>query len=171
MNILAISLLYTLEKGGHLHLNKIDSPLPKDALCQLWLKLIIWFWKKTFKFVNVFLLFLNYLPFEKGVALHLNKLESPPPKDALWQVWLKLAQWFWRRWKCEKFTDGQTDDQKNSLELSAQVSLKGDRNFNKIKGNLGCQKKNKTVKWSLWYLIDINDPEDWLCAECKRMDI
>ena len=27
----------------------------------------------------------------------LNNLESPSPKDALWQVWLKLAQWFWRR--------------------------------------------------------------------------
>ena len=27
-------------------------------------------------------------------ALHLNKLESPSPMDALCQVWLKLAQWF-----------------------------------------------------------------------------
>ena len=56
-----------------------------------------------------FLLFRNYLHLEKGGALHLNKLESPSPKDALCQVWLKLAQWFWRRWKCEKFTDGRTD--------------------------------------------------------------
>ena len=31
-------------------------------------------------------------------------------KSSLCQVWLKLAQWFWkRRWKCEKFTDEQTD--------------------------------------------------------------
>ena len=30
-------------------------------------------------------------------VLHLKKLESPSPKDALCQVWLKLAQWFWRR--------------------------------------------------------------------------
>ena len=29
------------------------------------------------------------------MVLHLNKLESP--LDALWQVWLKLAQRFWRR--------------------------------------------------------------------------
>jgi hypothetical protein len=28
--------------------------------------------------------------------IDLNKLESPPPKDDLSQVWLKLAQWFWR---------------------------------------------------------------------------
>ena len=26
-----------------------------------------------------------------------DKPESPSPKDALWQVWLKLAQRFWRR--------------------------------------------------------------------------
>ena len=66
------------------------------------------------KFVNVFWLFRYYLPLEKGVALHLNKYESPLPKDALCQVWLKLAQWFLSKiWKCEKFTDrrreGQTD--------------------------------------------------------------
>ena len=48
-----------------------------------------------------FSLFCNYLPLEKNAALHLNKLESPLPKDALCQVWLKLAQWFWRIWKCE----------------------------------------------------------------------
>ena len=57
----------------------------------------------------MFSLFCNYLNFEKGVALHLNKLESPLPKDALCQVWLKSAQ-FWRKsWKCEKFIDRQTD--------------------------------------------------------------
>ena len=38
----------------------------------------------------------NYLPLEKGRAIHLNKLESLSTKDALYQVWLKLAQWFWR---------------------------------------------------------------------------
>ena len=48
---------------------------------------------------------------EKGVALPLNKFEFPLPKDALCQVYLKLAEWFWRRnWKCEKFTDRQTND-------------------------------------------------------------
>ena len=56
--------------------------------------------------------FLNYLPLEKGGALHYNKLEFPSPKDASCQVWLKLTQWFWRRkWKCEKFTDRRTDRQ------------------------------------------------------------
>ena len=41
------------------------------------------------KFVNVFSLFC-YIPLEGG-ALHLNKLESTSPKDALCQVWLKLV--------------------------------------------------------------------------------
>ena len=64
----------------------------QDSLCQVWLKLAQWFWRWFFNFVNVFLLFLNYLFLEKGGALILNKLETPSPKDALCQVWLKLAQ-------------------------------------------------------------------------------
>ena len=87
-----------LEKGGALHLNKLESPSPNDALCQVWLKLAQWFWRRRFfNFVDVFSLFRNYLPLEKGRAHHLNKLESPSPKDALCQVWLKLAQWFQKR--------------------------------------------------------------------------
>ena len=65
------------------------------------------------KFFSVFLLFHYYLPLEKSVSLHLNKLESPCPKDDLCQVWLKLAQWFWRSQKCESLqTDRKTDGQR-----------------------------------------------------------
>jgi hypothetical protein len=53
--------------------------------------------KKIFKNFSVFLLFCDYLPLEKGNPLPLKNLESPPPNDDLSQVWLKLAQWFWRR--------------------------------------------------------------------------
>ena len=42
--------------------------------------------KKNF---NIILHFHYYLPLKKGGALHLNKFESPPPKNALCQVWLK----------------------------------------------------------------------------------
>ena len=59
----------------------------------------------------IFSLFHYYLPLEKAMVLYLNKLEFPPPKDALCQVWLKLAQWFWRRWKSGKFTGRWTDRQ------------------------------------------------------------
>ena len=66
--------------------------------------------KKIF-YVNVFSLFRNYLPLEKGEALHLKKLESPSPKDTLCQVWLKLAQWSCEEVKNRKSlqTDRQTD--------------------------------------------------------------
>jgi hypothetical protein len=72
--------------------------------------LTCWFWRRRFlKIFNVFLLFSYYLPLEKGYPLPLNKFESPLSKnnlkalesslskDDLCQVWLKLAQWFWRR--------------------------------------------------------------------------
>ena len=39
----------------------------------------------------------HYLLFENWMVFHLNKLESTSPKDALCQIWLKLAQCFWRR--------------------------------------------------------------------------
>ena len=54
-------------------------------------------WEEVFlKFMTECLLFHNYLPLEKVLACHLNKLEPPPPKNALCHVWSKLAQWFWR---------------------------------------------------------------------------
>ena len=90
-------------------------PSPKDALCQVWLKLAQWFWRRTsrfLKFTNVFSQFRNYFPLEKDGTLNLNKHESPSSKDALCQVWLKLAHWFWRRrWKFEKFTTMTTTRQ------------------------------------------------------------
>ena len=79
-----------LEKGGANHLNKLESPSPKDALCQVWLNMAQWFWRRRFlNFVNVFTLFRNYLPLEKGGALHLNKVKSPSPK------WMLCAKFGW----------------------------------------------------------------------------
>ena len=63
---------------------------------KVWFKLAHWFQKRYFNF-NVFSIFHSYLPLEKGTTLHLNKLESPSPKDALCKVWFKLVQWFCRR--------------------------------------------------------------------------
>ena len=72
-----------------------------------------WNWPSgSGEILNIILHSRYYLPLEQGVALYLNKLDSPSSKDALCQVRLKLTQWFWRRsWKCEKFTDGQMDGQ------------------------------------------------------------
>ena len=112
----------------NIHLKTIESSLPKDDLCHVWLKLA--------NFVNVFIDIFLLSPFGKEHEpflithlyplhhkilcakfslnwlsgsgeedlqfifafvillsrkrdLHLNKLESPLPKDALCQVWLK----------------------------------------------------------------------------------
>ena len=43
------------------------------------------------------LLFLNYFSLVEGRGLHLNKPKFPLLKDDLHHVWLKLAEWFWRR--------------------------------------------------------------------------
>ena len=51
-----------------------------------------WFLGRKFSyFVNVYLLLGYYLPLDKGVALNLYTLKFPSPKDALCQVWLKMA--------------------------------------------------------------------------------
>jgi hypothetical protein len=100
-----------LEMVNPLHLNKLEFPSPKNNLYQVRLNLACWFWRRFLKMFSVFLLFCYYLPFEMGNPLHLNKLESPSPRDDLCQVWLKLAQWFWRRiQKCKSLTDRLTDD-------------------------------------------------------------
>ena len=101
-----------LEKFMALHLNKFESLSHKNALCQVWFKLALWFCRR--RFLNLVNVFYNYFPLEKGMALHLNKLEFPSPKEAFCLVWLKLVDWFWRkRWKCEKYTDGQSDDRRS----------------------------------------------------------
>ena len=43
-------------------------------------------YRRRFLNVNVFSLFRNHRPLERGGALHLNKLESPTPKDDLCQI-------------------------------------------------------------------------------------
>jgi hypothetical protein len=92
-------------------LKKIEFSLPKDSLYHVWLNLACWFWRRFLKIFSVFLPFLYYFPLGKGNPLHLKKLESASPNDDLCQVWLKLAQWFWRKSrKCKKLqTDRQTD--------------------------------------------------------------
>ena len=72
------------EKGVALNLNKFGSTLPKDALFQVWLKLVQWFLRRRFlNLVNVYLDFGNYIALENRMPIHLNKPESPSPKDAL----------------------------------------------------------------------------------------
>jgi hypothetical protein len=73
-----------------IYLKKLDFPLPKVDWYQFWLKLACWFLKKRFLKCQCIFTIFYYFHLEKGV--HLNNLESSPPKYDL----LKLAQWFWR---------------------------------------------------------------------------
>jgi hypothetical protein len=77
-----------------------------------------------FKTFSVFFLSFAKSFLGEGVSTLFDKLGSPLPKD-LWQVWLKLAQWFWRRsWNREKFTDRGTDGQKhNGQQAIRKASL------------------------------------------------
>jgi hypothetical protein len=66
-------------------MSKLESPLPKDDLYKVWLKLAQWFWRR--RFLNdptPFLHFCDYLPFEEDLALYLNKLDFPSSKDNLY---------------------------------------------------------------------------------------
>ena len=99
----------SLEKDGVLHLKELESPLPKNAMCQVWLKLAKWFRRRRLylNFVIVFSLFGNYLPWEISGALHLNKFESPS---------LKNAKFGWN-WTCGS---GEEDENVKSLRQQRQ---------------------------------------------------
>jgi hypothetical protein len=78
---------FPLERSYSLPLNKLEYYSLKDDLCKVWLKLAVWFWRR--RFLNdpfPFLHFCDYLPFEEDLALDLNKLEFPLPKDSLYHV-------------------------------------------------------------------------------------
>jgi hypothetical protein len=85
--IFTISLLSPLGDGYRLHLNKLESPRPKNDLCQVWLKMAQWFWRRSFSNdPTPFSHFCDYLPFEEDLALYLNKLEFPSFNNNLYQI-------------------------------------------------------------------------------------
>ena len=80
------------------HLNKHKSSIPTDAFCQVWLKLAQWFYsRRFFNFCQCIFTISLLSPLKKRRSTSFKKLESPSPKGDLCLVWLKLAQWFWRR--------------------------------------------------------------------------
>ena len=83
---------------------------------------------EEFFFLILRMYFRYYRSLKKGVFLHLNRLEFHLLKDSLCHVWLKLAQWFWRR-KCEKFTDRQTDTQSDGRTDRRQTTRKAYLSF------------------------------------------
>ena len=87
----------------------------KDALCQVWLKLAKW--RRGFLNIYIFPLSIRYyLPLEKGLILHLNKLELPSPKDVFakfgWNgpVVLEKIMKIWKVYgRMDRRTDRQSD--------------------------------------------------------------
>jgi hypothetical protein len=58
---------------------------------QIWAILAQWFSrKKIFNDLSNFLHFYDYLPFKEDLALYLNNLEFPLPRDDLYQIWIGL---------------------------------------------------------------------------------
>ena len=70
-NIITLKTIISLWSLNGSYLLKIESPSPKNSFCQVWLNFVQWFLKRRFlNFVNVFLLFRNYLPLKiRGSSL------------------------------------------------------------------------------------------------------
>jgi hypothetical protein len=64
---------------------------------QVRLNLACWSGEEDFLKKKNSVYFCYYLPLVRGNFFHLNKLEFPPPKNDLCQVWLEMALWFWKR--------------------------------------------------------------------------
>ena len=83
-----------LERGMVIHFEQTWIPITQECFVRSLVEFCPVVLKMIFKFrQSIFAIFLS-LPFGKCVALRLNNSESPLPKKALYQVWLKLAQWF-----------------------------------------------------------------------------
>ena len=83
-----------LKKGGAFNWNKLESPSHKNVLCQVWLKLALWFWRRRFSnFVNVFSLLIvitGVSPWKKVVPFIGTNLNSPSHKSCVKFGWNRL---------------------------------------------------------------------------------
>ena len=71
-----------------LHLYKLESPSHMDVLCQVWLNWPSGSREEEFLISSKYFRYFDLYFHGKGWTLHLNKIESLSPKDALCQVWL-----------------------------------------------------------------------------------
>ena len=127
----AVAIIFPENKGKFRHFTLTKSPLTKDDLRQFGLKLANLFLSRRFsQVVNVFSLCGYYPPFEKCMALYLEKLESPLPKNTpLCQVKLKLAQQFLRRWFLKVIHEYKFLSCCNYLSLEKRQSPSFDLNY------------------------------------------
>ena len=84
---------------------KLEFPSPNNALCNVWMKVVQWFWRRI-KFRQCLLTISVSSPIKKAGSFIWRNLNSVHPRMISANFSLKLAEWFWiRRWKCEKFID------------------------------------------------------------------
>ena len=102
------------EKLTSFHLNKLDFPSTKNALCQVRLNLVQCFLRRRFlNFVNEFSLFCYYL------------LLNPIFVQILVEIGPVAMEKKFKMWKVYRQTGRRTiGDQKSPLDLSANVSYK-----------------------------------------------
>jgi hypothetical protein len=82
-----------LEKSNPLHLSELESTSPKDDLCQVWLELALWFWRRFLKDPILFLHFFDYLPLWRGpgpLSKKKKNLNSLHPR-----LICTKFDWFW----------------------------------------------------------------------------
>ena len=83
MNVLFTILLLSpnVKKCGQSIWTNLNPLYQWVAFCQVWLKLTQWFWRRRFfKIINVFLLFRNHHPLEKGEPFIWTNLNPLHPK-------------------------------------------------------------------------------------------
>ena len=128
-----------------LHLNNLESPSPKIALCQIWLKMAQWFWIRRFlNFVNVFYYFVIILLWKRAgsfICRNLNLLHSR----------MLHSRWFWRG-RFLKFVNVFSLFH-NYLPLEMGVAL----HFNKLKSH---HPKMLCAKF-VWYWPGGSEKEDF----------
>ena len=112
-----------LENGRALHLIKLESPSPKDTLSAVWLKLSKLCWRRRFfNFVNVFSLFRNYVPLEKGGAPSFKQTWIPFTRGcfvpSLVEIGPVVLDKKMKMWKVYRRTDRQTTDDRWSEKLT-----------------------------------------------------
>jgi hypothetical protein len=79
-NFQCIFTLSLLSPLGIVPLNNLESPSPKNDLCQVCLEFVQLFWRRFSNDPSPFLHFWDYLTFEDDLALYLNKLENLHPR-------------------------------------------------------------------------------------------
>ena len=114
--IFAISLLSPLRKGRGPIFEQTWILITQNAVCQVWLKLALWFLRGRFlRFVNVFSIFPYDLPLEKGVALPWTNLNLHHPR-------LLCAKFGWN-WPSGS---GEEDENVKSLQTDGQTEGRTD---------------------------------------------